>query len=118
MEISGYTYITHKLIDRPWYPECRFTVARLTDNSHINEVIRIPSMKVEEKELVKLLEVELARIDAPRPEDPLDPIIQAQADKEAEIKAYLVKQELITAEQTVWDVKTKADYASEITDGG
>lgn len=32
MEISGYTYITHKLIDRPWYPECRFTVARLTDN--------------------------------------------------------------------------------------
>ena len=34
MEIEGYTYITHKLIDRPWYPECRYTFAR-SDGSHI-----------------------------------------------------------------------------------
>jgi hypothetical protein len=114
MEIKDHTYITHKLIDRPWYPECRFTVARLTDDSHINEVIRIPSMKVEETDLAKLIEAALVMIDAPRPDDPVDPVEQAQADKEAEIKAYLVKQELITAEQTVWDVKTKTDYASEI----
>ena len=38
LEIEGYTYITHKLINRPWGPEIRFTMAR-PDGSHINAVL-------------------------------------------------------------------------------
>ena len=40
LTIPDYTYIAHKLINRPWGPEVRFTVAR-SDGSHINEVIPI-----------------------------------------------------------------------------
>jgi len=60
MNIEGYTYITHKLINRPWYPECRYTFARL-DGSHINEVIQIPSMKISDKDLIALVSAALAK---------------------------------------------------------
>ena len=63
MEIEGYTYITHKLIDRPWYPECRCTFARL-DGSHINEVIRIPGMDISNEDLTTLVSARLAKLKA------------------------------------------------------
>jgi len=65
MNIKNYTYITHKLIQRPWVAECRFTVVK-DDNTHINEVIIIPSMNIEESELIKLIEQRLAVIDMPK----------------------------------------------------
>lgn len=63
LTIPDYTYIAHKLINRPWGPECRFTVAR-PDGSHINEVIPIKSMKIEEKELVEHITARLKQIEA------------------------------------------------------
>jgi hypothetical protein len=63
LEIEGYTYVAHKLINRPWGPECRFTVAR-PDGSHINEVIPISSMSIADNDLVDLIVTRLARIKA------------------------------------------------------
>lgn len=63
LTIPDYTYIAHKLINRPWGSEVRFTVAR-SDGSHINEVIPIKSMKIEEKELVEHITARLKQIEA------------------------------------------------------
>jgi len=60
MNIEGYTYITHKLINRPWYPECRYTFAK-PDSTHINEVIRIPSMEITNEDLIDLVSAALAK---------------------------------------------------------
>ena len=61
MEIEGFTYITHKLIDRPWGPECRYTFAWPT-GEHINEVIRIPSMDISNDDLKALVVAQLAKL--------------------------------------------------------
>ena len=63
MDIEGYTYITHKLIRRPWGPECRFTFAR-ENGSHINEVIKIPGMDISNQDLIALVSARLAQIKA------------------------------------------------------
>jgi len=39
MEIPGYTYLTHKIIFRPWGIECRFTVGR--DGQHFNDIVML-----------------------------------------------------------------------------
>ncbi len=62
MEIEGYKYITHKLIQRVWGAECRFTVARLTDGSHINDVIEIGDMGISEADLIIRISARLAKI--------------------------------------------------------
>lgn len=61
MIIPGYTYITHKLIQRPWGPECRFTIADLSGN-HINDVITIKGMDITEADLVFAISNRLAII--------------------------------------------------------
>lgn len=73
MEIDGYTYIAHKLINRPWGPECRFTVARI-DGSHINEVIGIASMDIAENDLAVLIKTYCELIDTPPPAPPTETI--------------------------------------------
>jgi len=45
MKLTGYELVGYKLINRPWGSECRYTVAR-PDQSHINNVIEIPDMKI------------------------------------------------------------------------
>lgn len=59
--IPNYTYITHKLIPRPWGPECRFTVAR-PDGTHINEVVSIKTMQINDTDLVAIISNLLARM--------------------------------------------------------
>jgi len=61
LEIEGYTYITHKLINRPWGPEIRFTMAR-PDGSHINAVLPIPSMDATNQQLIDIVSAYLARL--------------------------------------------------------
>jgi len=61
MEIEGFTYITHKLINRPWGPECRYTFAWPT-GEHINEVIRIPGMDISNEDLKILVAAQLAKL--------------------------------------------------------
>lgn len=63
MNIPGYTYITHKLIQRPWGPECRFTVSDPA-GVHVNEVVAIPSMEATEVSLVEIISARLARMKA------------------------------------------------------
>ena len=115
LTIEGYTYITHKLINRPWGPEVRFTVAR-EDGSHINEVAPVSSMKIEEKELVEAIVNLLKRIDVPPEPLPPDPMIKmiddAVAAKEAEIKAILVSKELLAKDEQITDIKSKSELIS------
>ncbi len=59
--IEGYIYITHKLISRPWGPECRFTVARST-GAHINEVIPIKDIVISDFDLQIVISNRLAQI--------------------------------------------------------
>jgi hypothetical protein len=73
MNIEGYTYIAHKLIQRPWGPECRFTVAR-PDGSHINEVIGISGLDISEADLPALIKTRCELIDAPPPLEPTEQI--------------------------------------------
>lgn len=63
LNIEGYTYIAHKLIRRPWGPECRFTFAR-PDGSHINDVIPIGSIDISNADLVVLVTTYLGRMKA------------------------------------------------------
>jgi hypothetical protein len=115
MEIPGYKYITHKLINRPWGPEVRYTVKNADDN-FIDDVFNIPSMKIEEKVLVNLLLDRLKRIDVPPEPMPPDPrvqeIEQAVADKEAEIRVILEVKGLLTKGEAIADIKSKAEIVA------
>jgi hypothetical protein len=118
VKLTGVEYIQHRFINRPWGVECQFTAAK-PDGTHINEVIKVESAKIEEADLAKLVQ---ARCDAALvvPDAPVDTrqaeIDAAVAAKEAEIKTLLVAKELITAEQTIYDVKTKEDYSKETSE--
>lgn len=59
MNIPNYTYVTHKLISRPWGQECRFTVKN-ANGKFIDDVVPIKSMAVEESELVDTISKRLA----------------------------------------------------------
>jgi hypothetical protein len=54
MNIAGYIYVTHKLINRPWGPECRFTVRR-PDGTLIDDVVNISSMDISNANLVDVV---------------------------------------------------------------
>ena len=116
MEIKGYKYIQHKLKPRPWGPECQFTVARLSDGLHFNDVISIPDLKIEEEDLAKLILERLKLIDR-EPEPFIDPQVKMVEDavmaKAEEIKSLLVQKELLTKDQSIYDIKSKATIISE-----
>lgn len=105
--IPGYTYIQHKLKLRPWGPECQFTVAR-PDGTHINEVIAVPSTKIEEKELEGLISSALVRIDRVT-----EPIIIPRTYMEDEVKQLLVDKGFIKQTESVADLKPLADLVRE-----
>jgi len=43
MNLPGYEYITHMIINRPWGTECRFTV-KCADGIIIDDVIPVPPL--------------------------------------------------------------------------
>lgn len=110
MIIKDYKYITHKLIQRLWGAECRFTVAKL-DDSHINDVISVPDLKIDEKELSELILQRLKIIDHPI-EPFIDPQIKMVEDaafaKEGEIKAILIKKGILLAGQSIEDITARS----------
>ena len=63
MEIPGYTYLTHKIIPRPWGIECRFTMAR-ADGTHINDIVMVPSADISDSDLTALVAAYLGRLEA------------------------------------------------------
>jgi hypothetical protein len=60
LAIPNYSYITHKLVQRPWGPTVRFTVGR-SDGPDINEVLPISSMQAKDSELVTVISAYLAK---------------------------------------------------------
>jgi len=58
MQIEG--YIQHKLIQRPWGATCQCTFAR-PNGTHINAVMKIPSMDVTNQDLIDIVTAYLAR---------------------------------------------------------
>lgn len=65
LAIEGYTYIAHKLIQRPWGPECRFAFAD-TNGEHINGVVAIPSMETTNQQLIAIVTPFLTQYKAAR----------------------------------------------------
>lgn len=73
MDIPGYTYIQHKVKQRPWGPEVQFTAAR-ADGSHINDVIGLSTATPTEQELTALIQARCELIDAPPPAPPTETV--------------------------------------------
>jgi len=111
MEIEGYKYIQHKLKPRPWGPECQFTVEKLI-GGFIDDVISIPDMKIEEKELAQLILDRLKLIDheiEPFIDPQMKMIEDAVLAKEVEIKSILEQKGLLEKGQSIEDMKSKAE---------
>jgi hypothetical protein len=114
MEIEGYKYIQHKLKSRPWGPECQFTVEKLI-GGFIDDVISIPDMKIEESELAKLITERLKLIDheiEPFIDPQMKMIEDAVAAKETEIRFILEQKGLLEKEQSIEDIKSKAEIVA------
>ncbi len=73
LTIPDYTYVTHKLINRPWGPEVRFTV-KDNANQFIDAVVPIDSMAATDSELVADISAYLSRLQEVR---------QAEAEEQA-----------------------------------
>jgi hypothetical protein len=72
MIIAGYTYVTHKLIPRPWGPECRYTVKDSNDQ-FIDDVVPIKSMDISQTDLIQVVTDRLRQMkDAKDYEDSFD----------------------------------------------
>jgi hypothetical protein len=72
MDIPGYTYVTHKLIPRPWGPECRYTVKDANDQ-FIDDVVPIKSMNISQADLIQVVTDRLRQMkDAKDYEDSFD----------------------------------------------
>lgn len=107
--IDGYKYITHKLINRPWGPECRYTVAK-ADGSHINDVVVIPSMKIEEKELTEIVAARLAMIDI-EPE-----IIEPEQTYTAtQVKELLIEKGYMSSQEKLEDLKPVSELVAKVS---
>lgn len=102
MDLKNYTLVAYKLIQRPWGPECRYTVARL-NGSHINEVISIPNLKIDEMSLATLILESLKRVDIPYVLEPPFPQILTKES----VEEYLRIEGYIKPEQTLEMVKTQ-----------
>jgi len=108
MEIKGYKYLAHKIVPRPWGIECRFAVARLTDDSHINDIAMLETGKEDEKEIALAVAKRLSLIDVPVEYKEPERIYT-----EAEIKSLLVEKGYLKEEEKVEDLKA----LSELTKG-
>jgi hypothetical protein len=109
--IKNYTWITGKQIHRPWGYEYRYTVQN-KNGKYIDSIVKLPSDKLTDEQIAVLIQNQLLKIDIV-PEPVKDPVQEAVEAKEAEIKAFLVEKELITEEETIWDIKTKDEIISE-----
>jgi len=86
IELTGYKYIQHKLKTRPWGCECQFTFVSELDGRTFNEVISIPSLKIEEKDLTLCIEERLKLISAPVLPEPEPEKTYTQSEVEAVLK--------------------------------
>lgn len=72
INIPNYTYVTHRIIARPWGIECNFTVRDITGND-INDTITVTSAVVDESEIAELITTRLQSITTLQSE-PIPPV--------------------------------------------
>jgi len=108
VEIKGYKYIAHKVIPRPWGVECRFTVSRLTDDSHINDIAMLETGKEDENEIALAIENRLSRIDIPVEYKEPERIYT-----ETEIKSLLVEKGYLQKTEKIEDLKVLSELTAE-----
>jgi hypothetical protein len=104
MKIPGYTYVTHKIISRPWGPECRYTVSR--DGIDINDVVMLSSVKADDQQVCDQIVARLAVIDAPKPVDD-EPVLMYS---ETEVVDLLVQKGYLTTDECLADLKTATEF--------
>lgn len=102
MNLKNYTLIAYKLMQRPWGPECRYTVSPDTGGVDINDVISIPDMKILESDLAKLIQERLVRIDVSFIPGPVPEVLS-----EMTVEKYLKDNGYIKPKQTLEMVKTQ-----------
>lgn len=107
MEIKNYKYIAHKLVERPWGVECRFTV-RTMDGRELNDIAMVESLKLDEKELAIEIEKRLLASDLP----PLDVVVSV-VYTESEVKALLVEKGFLVEGESLANLKTKDELIME-----
>lgn len=111
MDIKDYTWVTGKIINRPWGVEYRYTMKN-SAGKYFDDIVLLENENVSEETIAELIIAKLGQIDIV-PEIVIDPIEQAKEEKESEIKNFLVTKELLTSEQTVWDIKSKTEILLE-----
>ena len=111
MDINNYIWVTGKQIQRPWGVEYRYTVQNAAGKL-IDSIVMLDSDSETEETIAGLIAAQLLKIDV-APEPRIDPIEEAVQAKEDEIKDLLVLKELITEEESIYDIKSKADILAE-----
>ena len=111
MDIKNYTWITGKQIQRPWGVEYRYTVQNAAGKL-IDSIVMLESDSEAEKTIAGLISAQLLKIDVV-PEPVIDPIEEAVQAKEDEIKDLLVLKELLTEEDSIYDIKSKTEILAE-----
>jgi len=101
IEITGYKYIQHKLKTRPWGCECQFTFVSELDGRTFNDIVSIPNLKIEEKDLVLCIEERLKLISAPRLPDIPEVIVPPRES----VEKYLRDNAIIKPKHTLEQVK-------------
>lgn len=100
MEIKGYKYIQHRIINRPSGVECQFTVDK--DGEYINAIIPLKDKEEpDDKSLTVAITAYLQSL----------PVRTEQATErmysETEVKNLFVEKGYITADKSIADVPTK-----------
>jgi len=104
MKLTGFEFITGKLVPRPWGTEYRFTAAGA--GTEYNEVLDVKK-DIDEKALAVLVQERLDRVSVPVPEPVVETVTVEQVEKYLKDNAYL------TEEQTLDDIKTTDEVAKE-----
>jgi len=98
---DGYNLLTGKPVLRPWGAEYRFTVVR-PDGTHINGVISIPRMDVDDKALGQAVDAYISRLNRSVDDPPENPIIYT----ESEISAILTEKGYLSTGEKLTDLKS------------
>lgn len=109
MEIKNYKYIQHTITPRKWGAECQFTVSD-TIGKMYDDVISIPSTKIEEKELQTLIENKLMQLSVQQIPD-IPPFKEISGE---EVETYLRDNLIIKSKHTLDMVKTAMAKVAEV----
>jgi hypothetical protein len=102
MDIKGYKYIQHRIINRPWGTECQFTVV---DNGG-NQINAVIPLKEKESPDEKSIAISITAYLQLLPDTTENKVERMYS--ETEVKNMFVEKGYITADKSINDVPTKA----------